>query len=369
MRPDIINAPDLQEKINELLADCPPPLQEYLLTLRPCFRKALERHDSIRKARRRKNDPKWARDKFENGHTLYRFDPKRLDDWEVEDVLDDLGKLAAIIPLGGPVADEAKAFFRGLPHQKVSLEEVGRSAHRLIRRRDFLSLQARRDEQMRSTERVTTAPLVGQRCESIKDIIRLGREAKNCLTDCTEYWEKFAADQIDIWYVRDGNRLVAILEVKRAHNCVVEAHGPSNKAIGIQDVRHVALFCVEAGFNIGPDCDGLLPDYAAPFLVEPRLVEVGKQIAIYAEWPTAVRIDMSATRRVRGRRRFGGAAETLMLSFDPDQACGASALGENDPRLVISVFGRKEVRKIVRTIALTQVAPSLVQHRLLALAA
>ena len=368
MRPDIINAPVLQEKINALLVDCPPTLQDYIPTLRPCFRKAVERHDSIRKARRRKNDPTWARDKFENGHRLYRFDPKRLDDWEVEDVLDDLGKLAATIPLGGSVADEAKAFFRGLPHQQISLEEIGRGARNLIRRAEFLALQARRDEQMRPKARVTALPLVGQRCESIKDIIRLGREAKNCLTDRTEYWEKFAADQIDIWHIRDGNRLVAILEVKRAQNCVVEAHGPSNKAIGIQDVRHVALFCAEAGFNIGPDCDGLLPDYTAPFLVEPRLVEIGKQIAIYAEWPTAVRIDMSAT-RVRGRRRFGGTTETLMLSFDPDQACGASALGENDPRQAISVFGRKEVRKIVRAIALTQVAPSLVQHRLLALAA
>lgn len=368
MRPDIINAPALQEKINEIIDRCPPSLQDYLPELRACFRKAVERHDSIRKARRRKNDPTWARNKFDNGHTLYRFDPRRLDEWEVEDVLDDLGKLAAIIPRGGVVSDEAKAFFRGLPHQKISWEEIGRHAQDLNERAVFLALQARREQKLRPKTRVTALPLVGQRCESIKDLVRLGREAKNCLTDRKEYWEKFAANLIDIWHIRDENRLVAILEVKRNQNLVVEAQGPLNRAIEIQDVRDVALFCLKAGLTIGPSCDGLLPGYSEPFLVEPRLVEVGKQIAIYAEWPTAVRIDLSATRMVRGRQRFIGTAETLMLSFDQDKPCGASAFGENDPRLAIGVFGRKKVRKIVRAIALTQVAPSLVQHRLLALA-
>ena len=134
MRPDIINSPVLEEKINEILDYCSPSLTAYLPKLRACFRKALERHDSIRKAHRRKDDPPWAKNKFENGHTLYRFDPKRLDDWEVEGVLSDLAKLAEIIPLGGVVSDEAKAFFRGLPHQKICWEEIGRNAHNLNHR-------------------------------------------------------------------------------------------------------------------------------------------------------------------------------------------------------------------------------------------
>jgi hypothetical protein len=33
------------------------------------------------------------------------------------------------------------------------------------------------------------------------------------------------------------------------------------------------------------------------------------------------------------------------------------------------LFGRKKIRKIVRSVNINQVAPSLVQHRLLALAA
>ncbi len=367
MRPDVINAPALQEKINEFLEGCPPTLKDYLPTLRVCLRKALERHDCIRKAHKRKNDPTWAKEKFDNGRTLYRFDPERLDDWEVEAVLDDLEKMAALVAVGGPASDEAKAFLRGLRHQKLDLDQISGHAHTLNERSEYLALQARRDEQLRPAKSFTSFPLVGHRCESIREIIRLGREAKNCLADEKEYWEKFAAELIDIWHIRDGNRLVAILEVKRAQNRVVEAYGPSNMAIRIQEVRHVALFCAEVGFNIGPNCSGLLPDYTAPFLVEPKLVEVGKQIAIYAEWPTAVRIELSAP-SARGLRRVGRRAETLTLSFDPDQPCGTAAFGESDPRREISAFGRKEVRKIVRAVALTQVAPTLVQHRLLALA-
>lgn len=94
---------------------------------------------------------------------------------------------------------------------------------------------------------------------------------------------------------------------------------------------------------------------------------LGKRIAIYAEWPTAVRIDLSDSSSRMAT--FGGSTEALALSFDPDRRCGESALEQGDPRQSIACFGRKRVRRIVRAIALDQTAPTLVQHRLLTLAA
>lgn len=57
MPPDIINAPELLGEIDAQLGRAPPSLRHHLPALRVCLRGALERHDSVRKARRRKNDP------------------------------------------------------------------------------------------------------------------------------------------------------------------------------------------------------------------------------------------------------------------------------------------------------------------------
>lgn len=83
MRPDIINAPALQDAIDELLEGASPALQSHRPALRAGLRRALESHESVRKALRRKSDPDWAQSKFAEGRTLHRFFRDDLWDWEI----------------------------------------------------------------------------------------------------------------------------------------------------------------------------------------------------------------------------------------------------------------------------------------------
>ena len=289
----------------------------------------------------------------------------------VEDIRNQFDELAqvAVLTRDEPAVTQrnAAAFLKSLPHRRGTIRDLCREAWRLIEQAETAALRARRHELLRRPAQLSAGRLHGTRCVSINEVARLGRTARNCLSNNEDYWKQFASGKIDIWSLHDGDRLVAALEVKRASNEVVEAFGPSNATIGLHDVREVTQFCMVAGFAIGRGCEGLLTEFATPYLVAPRVIEDGKRIAIYAEWPTAVRIDLSAS---SGRETlFGGSTETLALSFDPDRRCGESALEQGDPRQLIVRFGRKRVRRIVRAIALDQTAPTLVQHRLLALAA
>lgn len=370
MSRDIINAPALQEAIEEALSDAPPALRAYQSGLRAYLRRATESHKSIRKAHCRKNDPSWAQTKFDEGRVLYRLYEKDRDEL-IEDIrnqYDELGQVAVMAREGcAPIQRDAAAFLKSLPHRRGDIRDLGREAWSLIDQAETAALRARRHEVIRPPAHIAAGSLRGIRCVSINEVAQLGRNAQNCLSDNEEYWKQFASGEIDIWSLYNGDRLVAALEVKRATNKVAEAFGPSNATIGLHDVREVTQFCMVAGFGIGRECEGLLAEFATSFLVEPRLVEDGKRIAIYAEWPTAVRIDLSDS----GSRMamFGGSTETLVLSFDPGRRCGESAFEQGDPRQSIARFGRKRLRRIVRAIALDQTAPTLVQHRLLALAA
>ena len=367
---DIINAPALQGAIEEALSTASPVLRDYHPGLRAYLRRAAESHESIRTAHRRKSDPSWAQTKFDEGRVLYRLYARDHDEL-VEDIRNQFDELVQVAVLArdgrARIQRNAAAFLKSLPHRRGTIRDLGREAWRFIEQAETAALRARRHEIIRPSAHISAGPLHGTRCVSIDEITQLGRMARNCLSDNEGYWKQFASGKIDIWSLHDGDRLVAALEVKRASNEVAEAFGPTNATIGLHDVREVTQFCMVAGFGIGRGCEGLLTEFATPYLVEPRVIEDGKRIAIYAEWPTAVRIDLSDSSGRMGM--FRGSTETLALSFDPDRRCGESALEQGDPRHSIVRFGRKRVRRIVRAIALDQMAPTLVQHRLLTLAA
>lgn len=370
MSRDIINAPELQEAIEEALSATPAALRDYQPGLRAYLRRAAESHESIRRAHRRKSDPAWAQTKFDEGRVLYRLYARDRDEL-VEDLRNQFDELVQVAVLArderASIQRNSAAFLKSLPHRRGTIRDLGREAWRLVEQAETAALRARRHEIIRPPAQLSAGSLHGTRCASIDEVVRLGRTARNCLSDNKDYWKQFASGEIDIWSLHDGDRLVAALEVKRASNQVAEAFGPSNATIGLHDARDVTRFCTVAGFGIGRGCEGLLTEFATPYLVEPRVIEDGKRIAIYAEWRTAVRIDLSDSSNRMAM--FGGSMETLALSFDPDRRCGESVLEQDDPRQSIVRFGRKRVRRIVRAIALDQTAPTLVQHRLLTLAA
>jgi len=370
MSREIINVADLQDTVDEALESAPSGLQVYLSSLRANLRRAAERHGSVRTARRRKSDPLWAQAKFDAGKALYRFDTNNRNDLikKIVNQFDELDQVAALIQKENPtISHDAAAYLRGLRHQNGTLDDLGKQAWTLIARSETAILRSRRYEVLRKPVHETVGPLRGVLCLSIDDVMRIGREAQNCLATCEDHWAMFALGDIDFWSIREGNRLVAILKVKRSINQVAEALGPSNATIDLRDVGNVAQFCATTGLEIGPECVGLLTEYAQPMIVKPRTIEIGRRIAVYAEWPNAVRIDLSN----KGGRHVGprGSAETLALSFDPARSCGESLLEHDLFRPAIARFGEKHVRRIVRAISLDQTIPTLVQHRLLTLVA
>ncbi len=369
MRPDIINAPALQNAVDEFLEGTPPALRGHLPALRAGLHRGLESHESVRKAHRRKSDPDWAQRKFAEGRTLHRFFREDLSDWEINDLFDELKQVAGIAASDGALAAEAAALLRGLTHGREDIDGISSSAQALLGRVEIAALRARRHEALRQPVDVAAGSLVGTKCVSIEDITRLGREARNCLADDEEYWKSFASGRIDIWSLRDGNRLVAILEA-RQDGRVTEVFGPRNAPIKLVAVSQVAAFCEVAELELEAGLD-LLPDFAASPLIARRVVMLKSRIALYAEWPTAVRIELSS--KAGGLRALLGSEDgperTLTLSFDPEKSCAEMILGAADPRKAVKRFGRKQLRRILQNVALDQTVPSLVQHRLLALAA
>lgn len=373
MRPDIINAPALRNAIDELLEGAPPTLRGHIPALRAALRKAMETHESVRKARRRKTDPDWAQAKFDDNQNLYRFHEKKLDDWEIEDLLAELGEVAQIVASGGVQSRKAAAFLRGLAHGDHTVDGIRRSANLIIRAHESAKLRARRHEVLRQPVDVAAGSLIGTRCVSIEDITRLGREAQNCLADNEKYWKAFADGQTDLWSLREGIRLIAVLEVERS-GPVKEVLGPANAPIGPREAGRIAAFCRAAGLRLEGAGLTVLPDFATPAVIDRRVVMLSKRVAVYSEWPTAVRIDLSGKAGDPDdlMELFGcdgGPECTLALSFDPNCSSAEEVLGRRDPREAIWRFGRKRLRRIVQGIAFGQAVPSLVQHRLLVLSA
>lgn len=370
MRRDIINAPALQDAIDELLEGALPTLQNYLPALRVSLYRGLESHESVRKARRRKSDPDWAQRKFAEGRALYRFFRDDLSDWEINDLLDNLKQVAEIATSGRGLATDAATFLRGLAHRREKIDDINAATRTFLERTETAALRARRHEALRQPVDVAMDALVGAKCVSIDDIIKLGREARNCLADKEDYWKSFASGRTDIWSLRDGNRLVAVLQAK-VGGFVTEVFGPKNIPIGVVGASRIVAFCKAAGLQLEGAGLDLLPDFAGPLLIAPRVVMLKSRIALYAEWPSAVRIDLSG--KTGGSRAFlaseDGPDRILTLSFDPEKSCAEEILGATDPREAVNRFGRKRLRQIVQNISLGQTVPSLVQQRLLTLAA
>ncbi|WP_156362858.1 hypothetical protein [Rubellimicrobium mesophilum] len=371
---DIINAPALQKVVEDTLQGGPPALRGYRPAVRACIRRLAAEHRSVKKARLRKSDPEWARAKAEAGHALYRFDEAEVAPL-VRTIQRTLGWLGQVAELAGnrhlPLSREAGVFLRGLSHRRDDIMVLGLEARHLVQESEQAVLKAdlyaKRLQPLREPAEIKAGDLIGRRCTTIDEIVQLGRRAQNCLSHRNEYWARFAAGESDFWVLQSGDRLAAILEVKCRTRCVAAAEGPDGATISLRDARGVALFCKAAGLEIGQRCEGVMLDFAAPFLVEPRVVEVEGRIMAYAEWPTAFRIDLGPE---PGQRTSGhGPASTLALSFDPSRSVATAILEGQDLCRAVESFGREAIRKVVQTVALDQATPTLVQHRLLALAA
>ncbi|EYD76327.1 hypothetical protein Rumeso_02085 [Rubellimicrobium mesophilum DSM 19309] len=244
---------------------------------------------------------------------------------------------------------------------------MGHEARRLIRKAEKAALWERRHEVLRSPTEIIAGPLVGRPCVSIEEIRLLGLEAESCLAHNDTYWAGHLSGQKTIWSLRETatNRLVAVLDVDRRCR-VVEALGSSNRVIGIEDARSVALFCQIAGFEIGRACRGLLAGLAEPVVVE-RAVELKDQVVRYLETTTTCRIDFGPT----GDHFVwdDGPADILLLQFSADVSVAAAALAGQDHRAAVERVGKAKVRKMLRQLTLDQTTLSPVQSRLFVLAA
>lgn len=281
---------------------------------------------------------------------------------EIAEVLGDLA--AQLRPGADPVgAREAVALIRGLPHGSDDLTDVAMKIAELRGAAADRALLARNDEVLREPRAVESDGLTGSLCTSLGQVRALGRAAQNCLERTSHYWEKFLSGGSDFWAVRRGGRLVAVVQNNRGTAQVIEAKGPRNRPLPLGDVQAVARFCVAAGLAIDRGCDDLLPQFAGPLVVGPRHVRIEDAVAVYAEWDRAVLIAVNSSGRLRPR------CDRLALSFDADRPVAAAVIDGDTCAREVRQFGPKMLRRIVGAIALDQREPTLVQHRLLALAA
>ena len=369
MKSDIVNAPALHQAIERIVEGAPLTLQAHRPALRAALRSAVEGHPGVRRARRRRTDPEWAQVKFANGIPLWRFHEDHGFEEDFEELLAALSQVGAIAAEGEGLSGEAAAFLRGLPHRTLSERHLRIEANNLTERHAVARLWTRRDEPMRAPMRIEDEGAVAVRCATISEIIRLSREARNCLKE-EKHWTAFARKEVDVWSVRAKGRLLAVLRADRVGQ-VTEIRAPSNATVPVADVQAVARLCVRAGLDLSGCKGDVLPAFAeAPRLV--RWVRVKDRVAVYAEWPGAVRIDLGFDTRGWPLLNIGQTSDpsrTLALGFDITVPCGAEVLGEDGLGSAVRRFGRKWVRRVVGAVALEETAPSLVQHRLLALAA
>jgi hypothetical protein len=372
---DIINGTALQSAIAEALEGMPPALQSYHPALKTYFHRTADQHASIRKAHRRKGDPGWAQRKFDEGQTLYRFDERRREGLVevIRDQFDDLAKLATLAQnRGRPMAREAGVFLGGLAHRRGGdLDGPSRWACVFLQYARIAALKAGRNETLREPAEILAGSLVASRCISLDEVIGTGRSLNNCLRENADLWEEFASGKIDFWSLREDAKIIAVLAVNRASKRVVEARGHLNRNIALRHIHGVALFCRKADFSISKDCNGLLAEYADYPVLGPKIVVLDDCVAEYAEWTNAVRIDFGSELVDREITDFAmdNLRVILSLTFDPATSCAAEILDSRDPRDAICTFGKKRLRKIMKIIALNEITPTLVQHRLLALAA
>ena len=142
---DIINAEEFRDKVDALLREASPAVLRHIATIRPWLRAAIEDHESVRIARRRKSDPQWAHLKFDNGHRLYRFDCERFENsTDFSFMLDELARLAEIADSRAPLAHEAKSFLKGLPHHQDSISESERRLAKLLDQAERAAFRAKR---------------------------------------------------------------------------------------------------------------------------------------------------------------------------------------------------------------------------------
>ena len=372
---DIINVPALHAAVEAALAAAPDVLRPHAPGLRAALRRVAAQHCSVRPAHRRRADPGWAQTGFDAGRPLHRFAER-----EAAALTEDLGDLVALLAqvarIAGPGAAEAAAFLRGLPHRRYDLSDLTEAAETVLDRARTLRLLAGRHALVRAPAEVGADGLVAIRCRSLDAVIRLGREARNCLADLERYWQRFDHGDLDLWAVREADTLVAVLAV--AGTRVREAFGPGNAVVPLDRVQAVARVCARAGWTVHDGCEGLLPEYVGPILVGPLRLTVDDRVVAYAEWADAVRIDMSGGAddgadgevaflmdMLDGIRR----PRTLALASDPVQPCADAILYGPDPRPAVAAFGIDRLRSVVAGVALGRAVPTVVQHRLMALAA
>jgi hypothetical protein len=259
---DIINGTAFQSAIADALEGLPPVLQNYHSALKSFYLRTQDQHATIHRARRRKEDPAWAHQKFNEGLKLFRFNERRK-----QDLLDwiriDFDSLAEIADLaqqrGRPMAREAGAFLKGIRHRRdLYLWEIGS----ILAQARSANLKSRRYQILREPAQRLAGSLVATRCSSLNAIIGLGRLSGNCLAENDTYWEKFVSGEIDIWSFREDGVLVALATVNLASNQVIESLGLRNKKIAQRHICDVALFSWNAGLSISTECDASLVEYA-----------------------------------------------------------------------------------------------------------
>lgn len=268
MYPNLIDAPALFAAVEEALANAAPPLKPWRSYLRNPLYRALLARAIPATAKRRRSDPEWAQRAFDRKERLYRLGD-RLDAVaaKLPDLMDDLTRIGSISSRPEhPMRMEATRFLRSLPHWKPEVVRRGRRktgfhpqlhwlAMEFLDRADTAWCRVYRGVHFGEPCVRQIGALTGTRCTSIDEIVSLGREARNCLADIHQTHLQFYRGREEIWSLRAGDDLVAILRVELEPEPVItELLGPGNEVSVAGYGNDLIQWLVTVGIKVGVDC-------------------------------------------------------------------------------------------------------------------
>ncbi|WP_146113069.1 hypothetical protein [Paracoccus yeei] len=264
---NLVNISDFHALIDEELAEADPVLTPW----KPNARRFLRRHlldcsHAIR-VHPSGSDPEWMHERVAEGKVLHRLEKRHLRQARVNvgQMVDNLAEVAAVADdPDHPLGRQAASLLRSLPH--AGRPKVGRVAPVVAQVRAFPErarnalLRTNRHKPICRPETIKAGGLTGTRCTTIREVLSLGSEARNCLASPMKRHLGIQTGEEEIWALRSANDLVAVLAIKNDPRRLVELKGPDNVASVSGHGADLADWCRAIGVLVSRRCEIRLTD-------------------------------------------------------------------------------------------------------------
>ena len=270
MRRNFIDHPRLDSAIALQLSLTSPPLGPYIETLTRLLLRHLPDMRLGERALPELEDPRWAHEKAEQGARLFRLGTEG----ELEArrmICEFLIDFEALVQISADpthsYSDYARRHMRGALHWKPGQDDSYPSPRisqhlgldRFLSRAHKAKQRAQGGRPFARPAIVKAGKLTGTRAVSYAEIVSLGREAQNCLSDDWTVKKKIRLGR-DIWALRAVNRVVAVIEVDET-GTICELRGVANADSIAGHGADLVSWCQKAGLKVRDDVTVPLTDF------------------------------------------------------------------------------------------------------------